>query len=131
MFTVGTDLVWIPSFQNICAREPEFLTTLFTGQELDYCRDSRHSFRFESLAGRYAVKEAVLKALQVGLYDLDGVDFRDIEVISAGSGAPALKLSGAILGRALELKLAHWSVSLSHSNDYALAYVLGAGEINQ
>lgn len=129
MLVVGTDLVWIPSFQKKSARDPDFLETLFTGRELDYCRSTHQSFRFESLAGRFAAKEAVLKALQVGLYDLDGVSFKDIEVVSASSGAPGLELSGSILKRSQELNLVHWSLSLSHSNEYAVAYVIGAGAL--
>ena len=76
----------------------------------------------EFLAGRFAAKEAVLKALHVRLND--AIALCDIETISAKDGHPELHLSASALRAAELLNLSNWRVSISHENDLAIALVV-------
>jgi holo-[acyl-carrier protein] synthase len=99
-----------------------YLSRVFTLGELGYCR-SRGAGLWESLAARFAAKEAAAKALDVG----DGVfDLRDVEVIRSHSGACALQLHGRAQRRARKARLSGWSVSLTHEGEYAAAVVIAA-----
>jgi holo-[acyl-carrier protein] synthase len=80
--------------------------------------------RAESLAGRYAAKEAVAKALGCGIGD---VEWKEIEVLGDEQRAPVLYLHGKAAQKAEELGLTTWSVSLSHSQSHAVAVVVMAG----
>jgi holo-[acyl-carrier protein] synthase len=112
---LGTDLVRISRFE---ARTDNFLRRSFTEQEL-----SLSGGKAQSLAGRWAVKESVLKALGVGM----ALPFTDIEVRSDALGRPVLVLAGVAAERASELGIEQWSVSISHDGDYAIAVVVGSG----
>jgi holo-[acyl-carrier protein] synthase len=126
-FSVGTDLVWVPRFRKICAADQGFLDGVFTEREVAPCRTRRGGWRFESLAARFAAKEAVLKALRIGLYDAEGGDLREIEVLTAPEGYPYLELTGPYAVAAARRALTAWAVSLSHTGEYAVAYVVGHG----
>jgi holo-[acyl-carrier protein] synthase len=73
------------------------------------------------LAARFAAKEAVMKALSTGL---GGVDFSDIEVLRAPSGAPVLTIAGRARQRAQARGVSRWHVSLSHTASLATAVVV-------
>jgi holo-[acyl-carrier protein] synthase len=74
------------------------------------------------LAGRFAVKEAVLKAMHARLDD--GIALCDIETITAEDGCPELRLSASALCASELLNLSQWQVSISHENDLAIAFVV-------
>jgi holo-[acyl-carrier protein] synthase len=74
---------------------------------------------YASLAGRFAAKEAVMKALGVG-----GFRFRDVEIRRSPSGKPEVSLSGRMQARAERLGVRRIAVSISHSRDYAVAVAL-------
>ena len=78
-----------------------------------------------SLAARYAAKEAVAKALGTGI---GLVAWREIEILANDLGRPVLVLHGAAAARAAHLGLRHWSVSLTHLADVALAMVVASAE---
>ena len=119
---VGTDVVDLDRFRTAITRTPGMAERLFTEGERAYA--ARRRDPAEPLAGRFAVKEATMKALGVGL---GAFRFHDVEVVSAPSGQPQLRLSG----RAAELAMLHgirqWSVSVSHSDLVALAVVVALG----
>lgn len=123
MLRTGVDLIEIERIRNAIDRHGErFLTRVYTTAELDYCGS-----RIESLAGRFAAKEATAKALQTGIWR-DGVNWVDIEVTRNGaSGAPFLALHHGAAAKAAELGLAEWSVSLSHDRARAIAVVVALG----
>ena len=96
---------------------------MFTDDEQTYCRARRDPA--ERFAARFAAKEAVLKAMGVGL---GACAFRDIEVVRAESGAPSLALHGAAAELAAARGIARWHVSLSHTSVVAEALVIAVGE---
>jgi holo-[acyl-carrier protein] synthase len=117
----GVDLVDIAETERLL-REPtgQFLIRCFTPGEQASAGDGTE--RSSRLSGRFAVKEAVMKALGTGFGE--GVGFLDIEVITSASGAPSLLLKGAALDRANTLGISRWLVSTSHEAGVAMASVI-------
>jgi holo-[acyl-carrier protein] synthase len=114
----GIDLVEIGRIQESLERHGErFLNRVFTPAEQAACAG-----RTESLAARFAAKEAAAKALGSGL---DGFGFCDIEVTRADNGAPGLLLHSGAAEKARQQGLNRWSISLSHSQTHATAIVIG------
>ncbi|HXG66979.1 MAG TPA: holo-ACP synthase, partial [Blastocatellia bacterium] len=120
IIAIGIDIVDISRLEESFERSGDlFRDRVFTEAEIAYCE--RRARRSASYAARFAAKEATMKALGTGW--AEGVGWRDIEVVSQENGKPTLKLSG----RALELfqKMGAWKahLTLSHSNDLAIAQV--------
>lgn len=116
----GVDLLEIERLRGAIKTHGEkFLQRIFTQQELD-----ANQKKIESLAGRFAAKEAVAKALGCGIGD---VAWKEIEILRAESGAPQLVLHGAAEQMAREQGLTTWSLSLSHSQSHAVAMVVAMG----
>lgn len=121
VLTSGVDIVEVARIARAMARHgARFEARFFTKQELTICDG-----RAERLAGRFAVKEAVAKALGTGIGD---VSWTEIEVISDGNGKPQLALHGRARALADERGLVRWSVSLSHTAEYAVGFAVGSGE---
>ena len=76
------------------------------------------------MAGRFAAKEAVAKALGTGIGD---VTWTEIEILGDEQNAPKLTLSGMAETKAKELGLTNWSVSISHSQSHSVAFVVAIG----
>lgn len=93
----------------------------FTEQELQECGDNERTA--ERLAGRFATKEAVLKAL--GLPYGDGVGFVDVETVTSDAGAPIIITYNKVRARAAALGIEVWLVSTSHTSTIAFASVIG------
>lgn len=116
----GIDLIEVERVQAAIQRHGgRFLERVYTPTEQSDCQG-----RVESLAARFAAKEAVAKALGCGI---GAVTWREIEVRRGLSGQPELHLSGAAACRAVELGLLVWSVSLSHTRTHATAIVVALG----
>ena len=116
----GVDLLEIERLRGAIETHGEkFLHRIFTQQELD-----ANQKKIESLAGRFAAKEAAAKALGCGIGD---VAWKEIEILRAESGAPQLILHGAAERIAREQGLTTWSLSLSHSQSHAVAMVVAMG----
>jgi len=116
----GVDLIEIERIANIVERHGlRYLERVYTPAELDLCGDS-----VESLAVRFAAKEAVAKALGCGI---GVVSWQEIEILHDNQNAPVLILHGNATQIAAELGLRSWSISLSHSREYAIAFVVAAG----
>ena len=121
MLTTGVDIIEIPRIKQTLDRYGErFLKRVFTPDEIAYCRG-----RAPNLAGRFAAKEATMKALGTGVR---GVSWKDIEVIRAESGAPSVKLHGRAKARAERLQVVEISLSISHSREVAVAFVVAQRE---
>jgi holo-[acyl-carrier protein] synthase len=116
----GVDLIEIARIDEVVARHGKhYLERVFTPAELEYCGK-----RAESLAGRFAAKEAVAKALGTGIGD---VSWTEIEILGDEQKAPKLKLHGKAETKAKELGLSTWSVSISHSQSHSVAFVVAIG----
>jgi holo-[acyl-carrier protein] synthase len=120
---IGTDLVDLDRFRAVLARTPRIAVRLFTDAERDDAGSRRDPT--ESLGARFAAKEAAMKALGVGI---GAIDFRDVEVIRLGSGAPTLAVHGRAAKLASERRVAGWLVSLSHTEHLAHAMVTALGD---
>lgn len=118
--SVGIDIIEIDRVARTLARFGErFLQRVYTEAEIAYCRGKP-----SRLAARFAAKEAVAKALGVGIFWREGVYWRDVEVIRDQRGKPGIRLYGGALERAQQEELTCWALSLSHSRDYAVAMVV-------
>jgi holo-[acyl-carrier protein] synthase len=117
----GVDLIEIARIEEVVARHGRrYLDRIYTAAELEQCGK-----RSESLAGRFAAKEAAAKALGSGIGD---VTWQEIEVLGDENHAPMLTLHGEALRRANALGLSTWSVSISHSQSHSVAFVVAIGE---
>ena len=118
---VGLDIAEIDRIQSAIERHGKpFIERLFTPAEIVYCE--RHKNKFERYAGRFAVKEATMKALGTGWRH--GVRWQDIEVTNLPGGKPTLRLSGVAGEFAAKLAVKNFSVSITHSGNLALAQVI-------
>ncbi|MBI5945466.1 MAG: holo-ACP synthase [Chloroflexi bacterium] len=112
----GVDLVDIDRIREAIERHGErFIARIFTETEQRECGG-----RIESLAARFAAKEAAAKALGCGIGD---VSWLEIEIKGDENRAPHLYLSGAAEEKAKEKGLSNWAVSLSHTGSQAIAFV--------
>jgi holo-[acyl-carrier protein] synthase len=115
---IGTDIIEIARIEKAAARWGwHFLHRVFTDPELR----SYHN-KPQSLAARFAGKEAVMKAL--GMRNR-GARWRDIEILSDPNGKPVVNLYGNVKIQANDLGLDKLVISLSHSREYAAAFVVG------
>ena len=119
MLRTGVDLIEIKRLERVIARYGErFTRRVFTDQELSEAKN------LASLAGRFAAKEAVSKALGTGI---GAVTWQEIEILRGSQREPVLHLHGRAATLAYQLELHEWSVSLSHSENYAIAMVVAVG----
>jgi holo-[acyl-carrier protein] synthase len=118
---IGTDVIEIARIaQSLDRFGDRFLHRVYTAREIAYCLRKRNSA--ESLAARFAAKEAAAKALGTGISR--GIGWLDLEVVRQPSGKPTLHLSGRAAAHAQKLGVATISLSLTHSKDTALAVVI-------
>lgn len=116
----GVDLIEIDRIVEVIARHGNhYLQRIYTPAELEQCGK-----RAESLAGRFAAKEAVVKALGSGIGD---ITWKEIEILGDENNAPKLTLNGEAKQRADSLGLSSWSVSISHSQSHSVAFVVMMG----
>ncbi len=121
----GLDIVDIGDFSKLF-NEPaiNFLDRHFTCDELTAAGDG--VTRIQRLAGRFAVKEAVMKALGVGWGN--GIAFTDVEVITLVSGAPTVLLNRKLAALEQERGIVGWFVSVSHTSAVAVASVVAISD---
>ena len=123
---VGTDLIEIARMRNSVERFGQrFLGRVFTPAEIEYCLGKKKG-AVESFAARFAAKEAGAKALGTGISR--GVGWKDIEVRREAGERPRLIWSGRARDRARELGVARAELSLTHSRDLAMAFVVVEGD---
>ncbi|MDR3557107.1 MAG: holo-ACP synthase [Syntrophobacteraceae bacterium] len=119
----GIDIVQVSKMERIMLARPGIASEIFTESEREYCfsRPNPHVH----LAGRFAAKEACLKALGMGLTG-EGIDgaLRDIEVVTRTSGKPVLQVKGRVERMGSRKKVCQYTVSISHSGDFAVASVI-------
>jgi holo-[acyl-carrier protein] synthase len=121
---IGMDATDLPRVAQLVQRYGDrFLRRVFTEGEIAYCTRRRNPV--PHLAGRFAVKEAAMKALGTG--HSRGVLWKDIEVVRAG-GPPQLRLHGGAARRADSLQVRRSLVTITHSETLALAQVMLLGD---
>lgn len=122
----GIDLVEIDRIAGMLTEHPQrFVERCFTAGEQRAADGGTR--RAEYFAGRFAAKEAILKALGTGLSG--GVSWTDLEVARDPGGAPVIHLFGAAAARAAELGITRWLVSISHTRGSAVASVIALGSV--
>jgi holo-[acyl-carrier protein] synthase len=129
IFSVGVDLIEVQRIQKALddpATGNRFRDRVFTAREIQYCEKKKSHGRYESYAGRFAAKEAVMKALGKGWGAQ--VCWLDIEVIRAHSGKPDIVLLDKTARLADSLGIRRWSLSMTHTREHGLAYVIAHSE---
>jgi holo-[acyl-carrier protein] synthase len=116
----GIDLIEVGRLKSIQPRiRARFLARVYTPAELDEAHGQD-----ASLAGKFAAKEAVSKALGCGI---GPVRWQDIEIRHGPQGEPVLHLHGQAAEMANRLGLSTWSISISHSQTHAVAMAVALG----
>lgn len=118
---LGVDIAEVPRVKAAIERRGQpFLRRVFTPSEIEYCEGFKN--KFERYAGRFAAKEAAMKALGTGWRR--GVRWVDLEVVRQQSGRPTLALAGEAAKIAAALGVRHISISITHTEWQALAQVI-------
>ena len=121
----GVDIVEVSRIGAMLEEHGDrFLTRCFTADERGYAVSRRRAA--EHLAGRFAAKEAVLKALGTGWRS--GIAWTDVEVHLLPSGQPELELHRVAADAARQRGITEWNLSISHTELYAIASVIASGQ---
>lgn len=115
---IGTDIIEIERINRAINNTPMFLEKIFTKRELDELNKS--TLRVESVAGNFAVKEAVSKAVGTGMR---GFSFNDIEVFRDELGKPIVEVSDKVKD-IIKVDNYTFNVSISHNRTCAIAFVI-------
>jgi holo-[acyl-carrier protein] synthase len=118
IIVTGVDLEEIDRLRRI----PEPIRTRFIDRILTQDEAKKSFLSEEHIIGLFCAKEAVAKALGCGIGVLS---WQDIEILTQGSGLPQVHLTGNAERIANELGITHWSLSISHTRAYAVAFVVG------
>jgi holo-[acyl-carrier protein] synthase len=118
---IGTDITECLRIAKMIERHGElFIGRVYTPEEIRYCRNRKQAT--QHFAGRWAAKEAVLKALGTGWRR--GISWRDIEIRTEPGGRPVVAVRGGVRDVVQRLGVAKLLVSISHCRSYATAYAI-------
>ncbi len=120
IYGVGIDLIEVARIKAAIERHESFVKRIFVQEELKF--SNRGVFRYEELAGRFAVKEAVLKALKVGWRQ--GIGFVDVVVLNEKSGAPYVVLQNRAKKISEDLGIKQIFISISHTKELAIGVAI-------
>jgi holo-[acyl-carrier protein] synthase len=121
---IGTDIVECPRIGRMIEVHGElFLRRVYTEREILYCQARKHAL--EHFAGRWAAKEAILKAIGTGWSK--GIAWTDLEVRNGASGQPTVCVRGGAKDAALARGIGDILISISHCRTYATSYALAVG----
>ncbi len=122
---IGTDIIEVLRIAQMIERHGElFINRVYTPDEIRYCQSRKMAT--QHFAGRWAAKEAILKAIGTGWRR--GISWRDVEVLSAKAGQPAVSLHGGALEVAQGLGIEEVLISISHCRSHATAYAVAQGD---
>lgn len=113
---IGIDIVEITRIQEALNKNKRFLDKIFTEEEIKYFKSK--NFKAETIAGNFAAKEAVSKAMGTGIRKFN---FIDIEVLRNELGKPVVKTYNNLKDMCIDYKVLEIKVSISHSDKYAVA----------
>lgn len=116
---IGVDIIEISRIKRAIERNANFINKMFSKNEIEYLQS--RNMRAESVAGRFAAKEAVAKALGTGFR---GFDFKDIEIDITTLGKPIVLLKGK--AKKMDKRWGKYKIhlSISHSRENAIAYAI-------
>jgi holo-[acyl-carrier protein] synthase len=117
---IGIDTIDVTRIEKSITSDPQIKTTIFTKSEITYCETKTN--KYLHFSGRFAAKEAFLKAISIGLNE--GFKFLEIEVLNKESGQPYLNLYGSAKKIIKEKKITNVLLSLTHDIHYASAIVI-------
>jgi holo-[acyl-carrier protein] synthase len=121
VYGIGIDLVQVSRIAEALERWGDrFRNKVFTPGEIEYCQKKRNSS--PHFAARFAAKEALVKALGIGMRR--GVHWKNIEVARGPLGKPELKLNGRAAQLCQQAEITGVSVSITHDRDYSSAVVV-------
>jgi holo-[acyl-carrier protein] synthase len=122
---IGTDITECLRIARMIERHGElFLTRVYTPEEIRYCQSRKQAT--QHFTGRWAAKEAVLKALGTGW--VRGISWRDIEVRNDQGGKPVVALRGGAKEVAQQLGITKLLITISHCHTHATACAIAMGE---
>ena len=122
MVACGIDIVQIERIENSLAKQGSaFADRVYTKAEQEICEGRHEARRIESLAGRFAAKEAVAKALGTGIGG-KGVAMTELEILNRENGAPYVVLKGHAREVSNQMQGRSISISISHDGGFAVAY---------
>lgn len=118
---LGVDIAEVARVKAVIERRGElFLRRVYTAREREYCEQFRN--KYERYAGRFAAKEAAMKALGTGWSR--GVRWLDVEVVRQRAGRPTIALAGQAKKIAEEMSVRRILLSITHTESQALAQVI-------
>ncbi len=120
---IGVDIVEVGRIERVMGGSGSMVTRVFTPSEIEYCEERKN--QAQHFAGRFAAKEAALKALGTGWGE--GIRWKDVEIVSEDSGRPLLKLHGRALQLSEERGAQSTLVTITHAEAYAVAVVVIEG----
>lgn len=122
---IGTDITECLRIARMIERHGElFIDRVYTPEEIRYCQ--RHKQTTQHFAGRWAAKEAILKALGTGWRR--GISWRDVEVRNEPSGKPTVAVRGGAKDVVEQLGIAEIQISISHCRSHATAFAVAIGK---
>lgn len=113
---IGIDIIEIDRIEKVLSRTPRFLDRNFTEKEIEYFKEN--NFRAQSIAGNFAAKEAISKAIGTGIR---GFNLIDIEVLRNDLGKPVVNTYNNLKDICIKYNVKEIKVSISHSENYAVA----------
>jgi len=124
----GIDLVKIERIEKIIKKWGDnFIFRVFTSVEREYC-EKKKGTKFQSYAGKFAAKEALLKALGLGLRE---ANWKEIEIKNDKLGQPVIDTSGKLKKIASTKGVSKYFISISHTKEYAIAQVILEGTLDK
>jgi holo-[acyl-carrier protein] synthase len=125
IFGIGTDIVECLRIAQMIERHGElFIARVYTQQEIQYCQSRKQAT--QHFAGRWAAKEAVLKALGTGWRR--GISWRDVEIRNERSGSPTVMLYGGAKDYTEQAGISQVLISISHCRSHATAYSIAIAQ---
>jgi holo-[acyl-carrier protein] synthase len=122
---IGTDIIECLRIAQMIERHGElFISRVYTPHEIQYCQSRKQAT--QHFAGRWAAKEAVLKALGTGWRK--GISWRDVEIRNEPGGRPTIALRGGARDVVEQLGISEMLISISHCRSHATAYALAHGK---
>ncbi len=118
---LGTDIIEIERVKQKVEKPLGFLEKVYSSEEINICEE-KGGLKYQSYAGRFAAKEAFIKA--VGVSWIDEFNLNDIEILNEASGKPFIRLRGKIEDWSKMQKISFIHVSISHTKEYATATVI-------
>lgn len=115
---IGSDIVEVERIEKVIKRTKSFLKGAFTEKEIDYFSGKKN--KYESIAGIFAAKEAVSKALNTGIR---GFKLKDIEIVHTELGKPIINLSEKVINK-FQLENCRVHVTISHTDKNAISFAV-------